>query len=124
MSNKRTIKTTWRKIFESADYCILFNNYPEIAEKCNPEELYQWYKEDDTNEIFQWYIIDDYTSDWLKRFCPEIYEDVYYSETLGKYVMAVYHFGTPWSGVSATLDMTDADDDLYELYKKQYEEEA
>ena len=38
--------------------------------------------------------------------------------------MAVYHFGTPWSSVSATLDMTDADDDLYELYKKQYEEEA
>lgn len=124
----KTIKTTWGKIFEN-DGLVLFNNYPEIVTKTgDEEELYQWYEssdeEDYDNEIFQWYIVPkDYTVEWLERFCPEIYEDIHYSMTIGHYILAVRHFGTGWDAVRADLVVDDSDDDgksLAEFYQETY----
>lgn len=121
-----TIKTTWGKIFEK-DNLVLLNNYPDIVNKTGDyEELYQWHQGDDDDgyegEIFQWYIVpSDDTADWLERFCPEIAEDIHYSETIGHYILAVRHCGTGWSCVPATLEVDDST--LAELYKKTYHDD-
>ena len=119
----KKIETTWGKIFEK-DNLVLFNEFPNILNKCGEyDELYQWENEDgDEYEVFQWYIIPrDYTVEWLERFCPEIAEDIHFSETIGHYILAVYHYGTGWDAVRATLEVDD--DDLYEIYKKTYHDE-
>lgn len=122
-----TIKTTWGKIFEK-DNLVLLNNYPDIVNKTgDSEELYQWYQDGDDDgyeeEVFQWYIVSrDYTVEWLERFCPEIYEDIHYSETIGHYILAVRHFGTGWDAVLATLEVDD-DEELAKLYQKTYHDE-
>lgn len=122
-----TIKTTWGKIFEK-DGLVLFNEYSNILDKCGQyDELYQWITNEDPeyddNEIFQWYIVPrDYTVEWLKRFCPEIYEDIHYSETIGHYILAVRHFGTGWDAVPATLEVDD-DEELTKLYQKTYHDD-
>lgn len=128
----KTIKTTWGKVFEN-DGLVLFNNYPDIVTKTgDEEELYQWYatNEDEDNydtEVFQWYIIPrDYTVEWLERFCPEIAKGIHYSETIGHYILAVYHFGTGWDAVPATLEVDDSDEDgkrLAEFYQKTYHDD-
>lgn len=128
----KTIKTTWGKVFEN-DGLVLFNNYPDIVTKTgDEEELYQWYatNEDEDNydtEVFQWYIIPrDYTVEWLERFCPEIAEDIHYSETIGHYILAVRHFGTGWDAVRANLEVDDSDEDgerLAEFYQKTYHDD-
>lgn len=121
-----TIKTTWGKIFEK-DGLVLLNNYPDIVNKTGgSEELYQWYQDGDDDgyeeEIFQWYIVPrDYTVEWLERFCPEIYEDIHYSETIGHYILAVRHFGTGWDYVATTLEVDD--EDLAKLYQKTYHDD-
>lgn len=119
----KKIETTWGKIFEK-DNLVLFNEYPNILNKCGEyDELYQWENKDgDEYEVFQWYIIPrDYTVEWLERFCPEIAEDIHFSETIGHYILAVYHYGTGWDAVRATLEVDN--DDLYEIYKKTYHDE-
>lgn len=122
-----TIKTTWGKIFEK-DNLTLFNNYPDIVNKTgDTEELYQWYKGGDDDgyeeEVFQWYIIPrDYTVEWLERFCPEIYEDIHYSETIGHYILAVRHYGTGWDAIRADLKV-DGDEELAKLYQKTYHDD-
>lgn len=122
-----TIKTTWRKIFEK-DNLVLLNNYPDIVNKTGDyEELYQWDESSDEdeydNEIFQWYIVPNiFTVEWLERFCPEIAEDIHYSETIGHYILAVRHCGTGWDGVPATLEVDD-DKELAELYQKTYHDD-
>ena len=122
----KKIKTTWGKIFEK-DNLVLFNEFPNILNKCGEyEELYKWFDSDDNgeNEVYQWYIIpNSFTVEWLERFCPEIAEDVHFSETIGQDVLAVYHCGTGWDAVRATLEIDDSDEDLYELYKKTYHDE-
>lgn len=122
-----TIKTTWGKIFEK-DNLTLFNNYPDIVIKTgDEEELYQWYEGGDDDgyeeEVFQWYIVpSDYTVEWLQRFCPEIAEDIHYSETIGHYILAVRHFGTGWDAVRADLVVED-DEELAKLYQKTYHDD-
>ena len=122
-----TIKTTWRKIFEK-DGLVLFNEYPNILDKCGQyDELYQWTTNEDPeyddDEIFQWYIVPrGYTVEWLERFCPEIYEDIHYSETIGHYILAVRHFGTGWDAVPADL-VVDGDEELAKLYQKTYHDD-
>lgn len=122
-----TIKTTWGKIFEK-DGLVLFNEYPNIVNKTGDyEELYQWDESSDEdeydNEIYQWYIVpNDYTVEWLERFCPEIYEDIHYSETIGHYILAVRHFGTGWDAVPADL-VVDGDEELAKLYQKTYHDD-
>lgn len=81
---------------------ILFNEYPNILNKLGEyDELSQFENYDEENDcyddIYQWYIIDDDCEvDWLKRFCPEIGEDIHWSDTIGHYILAVKHFGTGW----------------------------
>lgn len=122
-----TIKTTWGKIFEK-DNLVLFNEYSNILDKCGQyDELYQWTTNEDPeyddNEIFQWYIVpNNYTVEWLERFCPEIAEDIHYSETIGHYILAVRHFGTGWDAVRADL-VVDGDDELAKLYQKTYHDD-
>lgn len=118
-----TIKTTWGKIFEK-DNLVLFNEYPNIVNKTGDyEELYQWDESSDGEEIFQWYIVPrDWTVEWLQRFCPEIYEDIHYSETIGHYILAVRHFGTGWDAVRADL-LVDDDEELAKLYQKTYHDD-
>ena len=122
-----TIKTTWGKIFEN-DGLVLLNNYPDIVNKTGDyEELYQWYQDGDDDgyeeEIFQWYIVPrDYTVEWLERFCPEIAEDIHYSETIGHYILAVRHWGTGWDAVRADL-VVDDDEELAKLYQKTYHDD-
>lgn len=122
-----TIKTTWGKIFEK-DGLVLLNNYPDIVNKTGDrEELYQWYQDGDDDgyeeEIFQWYSVpNDYTVEWLERFCPEIAEDIHYSETIGHYILAVRHFGTGWDAVRADL-VVDGDEELAKLYQKTYHDD-
>ena len=123
----RKIKTTWGKVFEN-DGLVLFNNYPKIVGELNSEaELFQWYDNDEEeydNEIYQWYIVPhDSTVEWLKRFCPEIGDDIHYSEIIGHYILAVYHFGTGWDAVPTELEVDDGDMDLYKLYKKIYHDD-
>lgn len=119
-----TIKTTWGKIFEK-DNLVLLNNYPDIVNKTgDSEELCQWYQGGDDDgyeeEIFQWYIVpNDFTVEWLERFCPEISEDIHYSETIGHYILAVRHFGTGWDAVRADI-VVDDDEELAKLYQKTY----
>lgn len=118
----KTIKTTWGKIFEN-DGLVLFNNYPKIVCELNKyEELDQWESEDEyKDEIYQWYIVpNESTVEWLKRFCPEIAEDVHYSETMDQYMLAVYHFGTGWDAVQTEIQIYDKDEDLFPFYKKIY----
>lgn len=122
-----TIKTTWGKIFEK-DNLVLLNNYPDIVNKTGDyEELYQWDESSDEdeydNEIFQWYIVpNDWTVEWLERFCPEIYKDIHYSETIGHYILAVRHFGTGWDAVRADL-VVDGDEELAKLYQQTYHDD-
>lgn len=122
----KQIKTTWGKIFEK-DGLVLLNNYPDIVNKTgNSEELCQWYQGGDDDgyeeEVFQWYIIPrDYTVEWLEKFCPEVYEDIHYSETIGHYILAVYHIGTGWDYVPVTLEVDD--EQLAELYQKTYHDD-
>lgn len=122
-----TIKTTWGKIFEK-DGLVLFNEYPNIVNKTGDyEELCQWDESSDEdeydNEIFQWYIVpNDFTVEWLERFCPEIAEDIHYSETIGHYILAVRHFGTGWDAVPATLEVY-GDEELAKLYQKTYHDD-
>lgn len=126
-----TIKTTWGKIFEK-DNLVLLNNYPDIVNKTgDSDELYQWDESSDEdeydNEIFQWYIVpNDDTVEWLERFCPEIAEDIHYSETIGHYILAVRHFGTGWDAVRADLEVDDSDEDgqrLAKFYQKIYHDD-
>ena len=122
-----TIKTTLGKVFEK-DNLVLLNNYPDIVNKTgDSEELYQWYQDGDDDgyeeEIFQWYIVPNgYTVEWLERFCPEIAEDIHYSETIGHYILGVRHFGTGWDAVPATIEV-DGDEELAELYQKTYHDD-
>lgn len=121
----KTIKTTWGKIFEN-DGLVLLNEFPNILKDLERyEELYKWFEDDDDNtdnEVFQWYIIPrDYTVEWLERFCPEIAEDIHYSETIGHYILAVYHVGTGWDYIPATLEVDD--EQLAELYQKTYHDD-
>lgn len=119
-----TIKTTWGKIFEN-ERLVLFNNYPEILDKAGDyEELHQWVTNEEDNEIYQWYLIpSDGIVDWLRDFCPEIYEDVHYSDTIGYNILAVRHFGMGWDTVPATLEMDDKAGDLIEYYQKIYHDD-
>lgn len=120
------IKTTWGKVFENINV-VLLNNYPKIATQCgNGEELLQWETYDaDTDEyyeIFQWYIIgSDYNAEWLQEYCPEMKDDIHYSEMLGRYVLAVRHLGTSWDAVRTTLEVDD--ESLAELYQKIYHDD-
>lgn len=121
----KTIKTTWGKIFEN-DGLVLLNEFPNILKDLERyEELYKWFEDDDDNtdnEVFQWYIIPrGYTVEWLERFCPEIAEDIHYSETIGHYILAVYHVGTGWDYIPATLEVDD--EQLAELYQKTYHDD-
>lgn len=123
----KQIKTTWGKVFEN-DGLVLFNNYPDIVTKTGDyEELSQWVtsdmdEDDYDTEVYQWYIIPrDYTVEWLERFCPEIAEDIHYSETIGHYILAVYHCGTGWDYVPTTLEVDD--EQLAELYQKTYHDD-
>lgn len=119
----KTIQTTWERVFEKSKL-ILFNEYPNILNRLGEyDELAQFYpeSEDETdNEIFQWYLVDGFTAEWLERFCPSIYEDVHWSDTMGNYVLAVRHFGTGWDGVRTQLEIKDEDEDMFDLYKKYY----
>lgn len=117
-----TIKTTWGKVFENINIMML-NEYPNIVSKCGAyEELDQWDLYDDENdtytEVAQWYIVKDYDVEWLKDYCPDIAEGIHYSETIRHYIMAVYHWGTPWSGVDTTMEVEN--ENLAELYKKTF----
>lgn len=121
----KTIKTTWGKIFENSTL-MLFNEYPNILNKLGEyDELSQFYNDDDyDDEIFQWYLVDEPTVDWLKRFCPDIFKDIHYSDTLNKYVLAVRHFGTGWDAVVEELEIKDDDVDMfYDSFKKAYHDD-
>ena len=125
MSKK--INTTWGKVFEKTNL-VLFNEYPNIMNKLGEyEELDQFYtyneEEDYYDDIYQWYIIDD-DVDWYERFCPEIFEDIHWSDTIGHYILAVKHFGTRWEAVACELEIKDEDiDNFYEFYKKIYHDD-
>ena len=124
MSKK--IKTTWGKVFEHTNL-VLFNEYPNILQRLEEyDELAQFdnYDEesDSYDEIYQWYILDD--ADWLERFCPEIAEDVHWSDTVGHYILAVKHLGTGWDAVACELEIKDEDVDMfYDSYKKTYHDD-
>lgn len=123
MSKK--IKTTWGKIFEKSTL-TLFNEYPNIMNRLGEyDELADFYNPDDEcDEIYQWYIVDGSTVDWLERFCPNIYEDVHYSEVMGNYIMPVRHFGTGWDAVAEELEINDEDIEIfYESYKKTFHDD-
>ena len=122
-----TIKTTWGKIFEK-DNLVLFNEFPNILNDLGRyEEAYKWFPPEDDREeaweVFQWYIVpNEYTVEWLQRFCPEIAKDIHYSETIGHYILAVYHVGTGWDAVRADL-VVDGDEELAKLYQKTYHDD-
>jgi hypothetical protein len=123
----KTIKTTWGKIFEHSNM-VLFNEYPNILQRLGEyDELAQFdnYDEesDSYDEIYQWYILDD-DAEWLERFCPEIAEDVHWSDTMGHYILAVKHFGTGWDAVACELEIKDEDVGMfYDSYKKKYHDD-
>lgn len=122
------IKTTWGKIFEKSNM-MLFNEYPNILNRLGEyDELAEFESFDEENdcynEIFQWYIISDTDAEWLERFCPSIYEDVKWSDTIGHYILAVRHFGTGWDAVPCELEIKDEDVDMfYDSYKKIYHDD-
>lgn len=124
----KRIATTWGKVFEKSKI-MLFNEYPnilnrlgeydELAEFCSYDE-----ESDSYEDIYQWYIVGDADAEWLERFCPAIYEDVKWSDTIGHYIMAVRHFGTGWDCIGVELEIKDEDVDLfYESYKKTYHDD-
>jgi hypothetical protein len=125
MSKK--IQTTWGKIFENSNM-ILFNEYPNIINELGKyEELDQFYtyneEEGFVDDVYQWYIVED-EENWLERFCPEIYEDLHYSDTIGHYILAVKHFGTGWDAVPAEIVIKDEDvEGFYDFYKKIYHDD-
>jgi hypothetical protein len=124
----KRIKTTWGKIFEKSNM-MLFNEYPNILNRLGEyDELAEFESYDEENdchnEIFQWYIISDMDAEWLERFCPNIYEDIKWSDTIGHYILAVYHYGTGWDAVPEELVVKDEDVELfYEIYKKAYHDD-
>ena len=125
MSKK--IATTWGKVFEHANM-VLFNEYPNILSKLEEyDELAQFddYDEDEDSysEIYQWYILDD-DIEWYERFCPEIAQDIHWSDTIGHYILAVRHFGTGWDAVRTELVIKDEDVDMfYDSYKKRFHDD-
>lgn len=64
-----------------------YKTYEELLDSGDYEE---WY------EIYQWFIIDKDSARYLGSYT---YEIVYYVEELNIYVLAVTHWGTPWSSV-------------------------
>lgn len=121
----KTIKTTWGKIFEKSTL-MLFNEYPNILQRLEEyDELASFYRPDDEyDEIYQWYIIDGHTVNWLERFCPDIYEDIRYSDVMDLYIMPVRHWGTGWDAVACELKIKDKDVDMfYDSYKKTYHDD-
>ena len=53
--------------------------------------------DDETDEeVFQWFIIDAAAAEFFMRLTNEL---IYYSDSLGMYLLGVTHFGTAWSGV-------------------------
>jgi len=112
------IKSTWGRVFKDENICLI-NEFPKILMDLHRfEELDQWFQYDDTDEVFQWYIIEDASFvEWLEQFCPEIYQDIHFSDTLGHYVLAVYHLGTGWDYVPCEMEVND---EIYLFYKKSY----
>ena len=117
------IKSTWGRVFKDENICLI-NEFPKILMDLNRfEELDQWftYDDDKQSEVFQWYIIEDASFvEWLEQFCPEIYQDIHYSETLGHYILAVYHLGTGWDYVPCEMEVND---EIYPFYKKAYHDD-
>lgn len=76
---------------------ILFNNCTEIDDGAVFKEYLQSLEEDkdEEEEIFQWYVIE--IDEDEKDFLNEKYGlNIFYSETLGLFILPVYHFGTSW----------------------------
>ena len=124
-NNKTIIKTTWGRVFKGENLCLI-NAFPTILNDLQRyEELDRWYAEEDEDsccEVFQWYIVDSTeTVDWLKNYCPEIASDIHWSETLGNYVLAVYHLGTSWDYVPVDLEVED--EQLAKFYQKSYHDD-
>lgn len=124
------IKTTWDKLFEKVNITLL-NEYPNICQNLQAyDELLQFNEEVEDecgevyyNEIFQWFIIgNDEDAEWLKEHAVDIADDIQWSDILGHYILAVKHYGAPWSGVYTTLEFDDStDESLKEVYKRHYE---
>lgn len=53
-------------------------------------------------EPYQWYAIG--VSEWDSEFLNKHFNlDIFYSDTLGIYILPVYHYGTAWSHVSLSM---------------------
>lgn len=110
MTNKRKAPkdwTTWADFANCYDL-VLFNECVNIG---NHEVQEEWYEnhqcskehEDDdcTDEVYQWYAIS--ASEYDVEFLNKSFNlDIFYSDTLGIYILPVYHFGTSWDYVALT----------------------
>lgn len=54
--------------------------------------------EDTSTEVFQWYIISELDAERFEEYTNEL---VYHLPEFDIYLLAVTHWGTPWSGVSS-----------------------
>ena len=82
------------------------------AEQCtifNFDEIIKFYRSEDASFV-----------EWLEQFCPEIYQDIHFSDTLGHYILAVYHLGTGWDYVPCEMEVND---EIYPFYKKSYHDD-
>ena len=65
----------------------------EDWEKQNDEEEEENEEEEYDEEVFQWLIIDAAAAEFFMKFTNE---PIYYSYSLGMYLLGVTHFGTAW----------------------------
>lgn len=96
MTNMTKELKTWGDL-DKRYKLILFNNCTEIDDGAVFEEYLQSLEEDkdEEKEIFQWYVIE--IDEDEKDFLNEKYGlNIFYSETLGLFILPVYHFGTSW----------------------------
>ena len=81
-----------------ADGAMVFLNVSpwqmaEDWEKQNDEEEEENEEEEYDEEVFQWFIIDAAAAEFFMRLTNE---PIYYSYSLGMYLLGVTHFGTAW----------------------------
>lgn len=103
----KELKTTRPTYAKMIDFCcdsLILNNEiisfynktncdMELVNGADYDEIEEEYK-----EFFQFYLITGSDAERLQDYTDEV---VYYLPQIDLYVLAVSHWGTPWSGVSA-----------------------
>lgn len=108
---------TWADFARCYDL-VLFNECTNLVHRDNKSYdegvINEWLEQHNCNyqeeeleccecEVFQWYAIavSEWEAEWLNKHFSL---DIFYSDTLGIYILPVYHFGTSWDYVSLSMN--------------------